>query len=161
MVVLHLAPIGIDAVLVHRRRVLLLLGPIIAFLLLPFGESLKYWLTVAQTMQGQRIKPFSDLFQWLRGAAMALHPNALANYSEIRMFWGSLHSPGNWWPALWLRFGVESVASWPLTAVQITTLTPVTLWGCWQIFRVQNSARLAFPILLWVMALATFWMPQS
>ena len=148
-------------VALRRYRVLLLLVPCIAFLLLPFGESLKAWLTVAQTIQGHRINPVSELFQWWTGDAMSLLPNAFGNYFQSRMFWGSMHSPGNWWPALWLRFGLESIAAWPVLAVQIATLAPVTLWGCWQIYRVPNSARLALPILLWIMALATFWMPQS
>jgi hypothetical protein len=145
----------------RRYRVLLFLGPCIAILLLPFGEYLEQWLLVMQSIQGHRINPVSELYQWLGGETMLVSKNAIGNYVQSRMLWGSLHSPGNWWPALWLRLGVESVASWPSLAVQFVMLTPVTLWGFWQIFRMQGPTRLALPILLWVMAVATFWMPQS
>jgi hypothetical protein len=48
-----------------------------------------------------------------------------------------------------------------LLAAQFVTLAPVTLWGFWRIFRMQVSGRLTLPILLWVMAVATYWMPLS
>jgi hypothetical protein len=76
-------------------------------------------------------------------------------------YWGSLHSPGDWWPALWLRLGIESPTAWPLLAVQFVVLTPVTFWGAWKIFRAPNTARLSLPVVLWVMAVASFWMPLS
>lgn len=142
----------------RRYRVMILMGFGIAMLLLPFGEMNQQLLTVAQTAQSSRINPVLEFVQWLRGD---LTPHAVGDYSNGMLLWGSLHSPGNWWPALWVRVGIDSIAAWPLLAVQIATLAPVTVWGCWRIFHADDPARLSLPILLWIMTLATFWMPLS
>lgn len=124
------------------------------------AEGLQHWMAQAQASQESRVGVVGDFMRWLRGEPGLAPVIDIGHYYGVE-YLGSLHSPGDWWPALWLRLGFGSLAAWPLLAVHVLVLSPVTLWGAWRTFRAPNAARLSLPVLLWVMALATYWMPLS
>jgi SAM-dependent methyltransferase len=157
-------PLMAIAVLIGLRRwrvISVMMAGVVLALLIP-GQVTLQWLDVMKTMQGDRLNPVLEILNWLQGQAghaslLELKQAVVASHG----FWGSLHSPGNWWPAFWLRLGSPSIATWPLLVAQVVTLAPVTLWGLWRIYRATDGARLILPVLLWIMTAATFWMPLS
>ena len=153
-------PVVVVVALLAMRRyaVLGFMALSMAVLALWQADGLQQW--VVQASQESRVGPVGDFLRWLRGEPGLGTVMDIGHYYGVE-YLGSLHSPGDWWPSLWLRLGVGSLAAWPLLAVHVLVLTPVTLWGAWRIFRAPNAERLALPVLLWGMALATFWMPLS
>lgn len=143
-----------------RTRVLAFLGLCMMLIVLFSAEGWQQWLTVMKSLQGSQVDIVSQIFRWADGDVSWISKKSLSVYTLSTM-WGSLHSPGNWWPALWLSLGSESIASWPLLIVQLFTLAPVALLGCWQIFRMQDPSQMSLPVLLWILVLATFAMPTS
>lgn len=164
---LKIYPLAVIAALFALRRpaaaglTLLFVAGLVFVLAEPFAQ----WLAVLKTLPGAgpRVNPLLELGQWLRNDTRAAAPAALdyLYYLDNIPTWASLHSPADWWPALCYRLGVERLASWPVFLVNVVTLLPGTLWGLWRIFRASDAARLSLPVLLWLMTLATCWMPFS
>lgn len=153
--------VAVVALLALRRfAVLAFMVMSMAALALWQAEGLQQWMAHAHATQESRVGPVVDFLRWLRGDLALGTVKDMGHYYGVE-YWGSLHSPGDWWPALWLRLGVVSPTAWPLLAVHFLVLAPVTLWGAWRILLARNTARLSLPILLWVMALASYWMPLS
>lgn len=144
----------------RRYRVLGFMALALAVLATWQAEGLQQWMAQAGASQESRVGPVGDFVRWIRGEPVTGAPIDIGRYYGVA-YLGSLHSPGDWWPSLWLRLGIAPLAALPLLAVHLLVLGPVTLWGAWRIFRAPNATRLSLPVLLWGMALATFWMPLS
>jgi hypothetical protein len=163
---MKLYPLAVLAAVIALRRYLVL-AVMLAFMLLLVGilaEPYSQWLDVMRGLGGQRVGPILEVWHWLRGEApvpKGLDESYYEPFLSALDSRGSMHSPGDWWFALWVRLGIASPVSWPLFVVHLVTLAPVTLWGCWATFRAPGRERMVLPVLLWIMTIATYWMPLS
>jgi hypothetical protein len=164
--VIKIYPLTIIAALLAMRRYLLtvLTAACIVILWALFADDLPRWLGMMNAVGGQRVRPILDIWQWLRGEIETIPPRPANSFywaPRDLQFLGALHSPGDWWPALWLRLEAGAIARWPALLVNAVTLGPVTVWGLWRIFRARDVARISLPVLLWVVTVATYWMTLS
>jgi hypothetical protein len=134
-------------------------------LVIVLAEPFAQWLAVLGTLPGAgpRVNPLFEAWSWLRGetGTMTVPTGDLLYFFDNIPTWASLHSPADIWPVLWFRLGHDAVATWPVMGINVMMLAPVTLWGLWKIVRSSGTTNTSLPVLLWIMAVATFWMPFS
>jgi hypothetical protein len=149
----------------RQYRVLALTAAGTVILVLALAEPFSEWLAVLRTLPGAgpRVNPLLDFWQFLTGGAITVSAGGgdFLYFLDNIPTWASLHSPGDVLPALWFRLGLEPLAAWPVLAMNFFVLAPITLWGYWRIDRLQDAQRFSLPVLLWIMAVATYWMPFS
>lgn len=67
-----------------------------------------------------------------------------------------LHSLPRVWFQSTRSFGLDGLAQVPGTVVAVLLLSPPLAWVCIQVYRCRLAKELAYPLLLWINALATF-----
>ena len=125
--------------------------------------GLRRWRALAAfvvSAQAIGLVQFSDTLRFLRNSRSMVHGVycwAAANPQDPVRTWQ--HSLSELWPKFWWGTPLQGLRHIPGTAVAMALLLPLLAWGTYRIFQCPNRSRLAYPYLLWVLALASFVPP--
>jgi hypothetical protein len=123
--------------------------------LIPYRAT-RYWMASVAASQQDRIGFVAEIKNWLTDPGYK--PAQLMHFASLT---GNSHSFTTYWAVLWSRVGIEWLARVPAVLGVGAVLGPLLLWVSYRVYRSPGRLRLALPYLLWIAALATFWMPVS
>lgn len=127
-----------------------------AFGLVPWTFTMQ-WVHGIQhnpTQLGQRSRELGRIVAWLTD-----QPGS-APVIQVPPDWFD-HSLSTYWPHFWHMVGVGWLERMPGTLGAAVILLALLGWVSYPLYRLGHSAGLAWPYLLLVETLATFWMPLS
>ncbi len=75
--------------------------------------------------------------------------------------WPWQHSLTECWPRIWMHTPLHWLGWIPGSVAAACLLTPLLAWVTYRVYRCPKRSRLAYPYLLWVLALATFVPPVA
>jgi hypothetical protein len=129
-------------------------GVLIALIFLP--ATIQFF-TTGQQSEGYRSKFLSSALHFSQDPLKAESGNKINSYPPLEPYSHSL-------PIYWHRFWhLRSPAISRLPGVIGTAffLGPLLFWVCRRLWMMSDPTPLAYPFLLWVALVATFWMPVS
>jgi hypothetical protein len=106
--------------------------------------------------QRDRVGFITEVIEWLTDPAHK--PAQLAQYATTSI---DAHSLSTYWATFWNYVHVDWLARVPGVIGAALLLLPSAAWLSLRIYRSPERSLLAYPYLLWMTALATFWMPVS
>jgi hypothetical protein len=142
-------------VLTGRWRALILGFIFLAAIgLVPYKATQGFFIA-SKTAQGARTDSIGAATDWLAGRPMR---KIRRDYAPIEF---SSHSLTSYWPSLWSDLRVQPLTKIPGLIGAAVCLFPLGAWVMWAFWRSRHRERWVWPVMLWVTALATFWMPVS
>ena len=126
--------------------------------LVPFRATI-LWIETSAEAQKDRVGFVTEIKQWLfdhashRPAELTLYPTISAD----------AHSLTTYWATFWKHFGLWWLERMPGALGALLVLMPPAIWVSLRVLPSADAsrARLAYPYLLWLVAIATFLMPVS
>ena len=117
------------------------------------------WIRTSAEAQKDRVGFVTEIKQWLFDHA-AHRPAELSLYPTIS---ADAHSLTTYWATFWKHFGMWWLERMPGALGAMLVLMPPALWVSLRVLRSADAgrARVAYPYLLWLVAIATFLMPVS
>jgi len=106
--------------------------------------------------QRDRVSFVTEVRDWLTNPGYA--PVQLKSYATIGI---DSHSLSTYWATFWTRAHADRIARVPGIIGAALVLFPGALWLSARMYRSPNRERLAYPYMLWLSAMGTFWMPVS
>jgi len=126
--------------------------------LVPLRATMQ-WIQTSAEAQKDRVGFVTEINQWLFHRA-SHRPAELTLYPTISQ---DAHSLTTYWSTFWRHFDLWWLERMPGALGALLVLMPPTIWLSLRVARSSPvvRARLAYPYLLWLAAMATFLMPVS
>ncbi|MGB7156526.1 MAG: glycosyltransferase family 87 protein, partial [Tepidisphaeraceae bacterium] len=123
--------------------------------LVPYRATMQ-WLEGSAASQKDRVGFLTEIVQWARGSGHA--PAQLHMYAPISV---DAHSLSTYWATFWNYLHADRLARTPGVVGAALLLVPLVAWVGLRVHASPARLKLAYPVMLWMTAVATFWMPVS
>jgi hypothetical protein len=150
-------PLVLFGVLVLTGRWRALLLAVIAFTLIavvPYRYTLQF-IDASGAAQSQRSDIVGTAVDWVKGKP----PRVMRPGAPPIEF--SSHSLTSYWTKMWTDARFPAMARIPGLVGAAGLLFPLGAWVAWQFWGSAHRTRWLVAFMLWLLALATFWMPLS